>query len=159
MLTRFLLPFLLLGLSAAVPAGAADFDLRIDRLTDAFRLLPDADQKTVDEVLQLIQRKEHTEALARLQSLNRMNPENSSLRVVTAYALLRVGNLLGAFDEADKAHDLPNGNSYKCLFYAKIALLTGNKEACKRELQHVKKVGDMPAEAKAVEKDLKKTKG
>jgi len=146
------------GAIVPLPAPAADFDLRFDRLTEAFSLLPEADRMSTNEVIALIRRGDHNDALARLQTLNATNPDNSSLRVLTAYALLRVGNLIGAFDEAKKAHSTPNGNSYKCWFFSKIALLNGDIPTCRRELDHVKHAGDMRAEARALEQDLKKRK-
>lgn len=140
---------------AATPAQAVTFDLRLDRLAEAIGLLPDSDRKSVEEVIQLIKRGENTDAYQRLNELNKTNPSNSSLRVLTSYALLQLGNAIGALEEADRAHDAPNGNSYKCLFYAKIAFLNGKTDACKRELGHVKKVGDMPKDVKALEKEMK----
>ena len=140
---------------AAIPAQAIEFDLRFDKLVDALQLLPDADRESVNGVISMIKRGAHQEALQRLKVLNGGNPENSSLRLMTAYALLQVGNALGALQEADKAHEASNGNSYKCWFYSKVALLNGQSEACKRELSHVKKAGDMPEEVKALEKEMK----
>jgi predicted Zn-dependent protease len=131
----------------------------MDRLADALGLLPEADQKSVDEVIALIQKGDNDSALKRLNDLNKSNPENSSLRVLTGYAMLRLGNVLGALEQADKAHEAPNGNSYKCWFYSKVALLNGQTELCKRELNHVKKNGDLPAEARDLEKELRKKKG
>ncbi len=139
----------------ATPASAVTFDLRLDRLAEAFGILPEHDRKAVDEIISLIKRGENNDAYQRLHELNKTNPSNSSLRVLTSYALLQLGNAIGALEEADKAHDAPNGNSYKCLFYAKIAFLNGKSEACKRELSHVRKVGDMPKEVKALEKEMK----
>ena len=138
------------------PATAADFDLRLDRLADAFTLLPEADRQSTDEVIALIRRGENNEALDRLRKLNASNPDNSSLRVLTAYALLQVGNLVGAFTEADRAHSSPTHNSYTCWFFSRIALLKGDIQVCKRELEHLKHSGDMRAEAKQLERDLKK---
>src|SRR5258708_37964384 len=96
---------------AAIPAQAIDFDLRFDKLVDALQLLPDADRESVNGVISMIKRGDHQEALQRLKVLNGGNPENSSLRLMTAYALLQVGNALGALQEADKAHEASNGNS------------------------------------------------
>lgn len=146
---------LLLG-ALAPNAAAAGFDLRFERLADSLGLLPEADQKSVNQVVELIKKGDDKAALDKLNELNKANPENSSLRVLTGYAMLRLGNALGALEQADKAHAAPNGaGSYRCWFYAKIAFLNGQNEVCKRELNHVKKVGDMPAEAKALEKELK----
>lgn len=127
----------------------------MDRLSAALRPLSKADARAVQESIQLIQKGSHAAALVRLTELNRGNPDNSSLRILTSYAMLQIGNLLGAFEEAGKAHDAPNGNSYKCWFLAKVALLNGKRELCEREMKHVRGVGDMKAEVRALEEELK----
>lgn len=142
---------------AFLPAAqGADFGLRLDRLSGAFGLLNDADRQTVDSIMDLVKKGDHLAALQRLSQLNDRNPENSSLRVLTAYALLQAGNVIGALEQADKAHDAKNANSYTCWFYSKVALLNGKTELCKRELKHVKKAGDLPQEARQLEAQLKK---
>jgi Flp pilus assembly protein TadD len=108
----------------------------------------------VGDAIALIRNDEHVLALARLSSLKQANPQNSSLRILASYALLQVGNLVGAFEEAEKAHTAPNGNSYRCWFLAKVALLNGKKSRCERELEHLKRIGDMAAEAAELEKEL-----
>ena len=75
-------------------------ELRFDRLASALTLLNDADRKIVDEAAQLIREGENAGALARLSSLTHSNPDNSSLRILMAYAQLQLGNLTGALDEA-----------------------------------------------------------
>jgi Flp pilus assembly protein TadD len=156
--TTIYIPFLRLALLwfALTPALAVTFDLRFERLTEALQILPDADRMSVQEVISLIKRGRNDEAIQRLTKLNQTNPENSSLRVLTAYSLLQLGNLLGALQEADKAHESPNGNSYKCWFYYRLAFLNGRREVCRRELEHVKKAGDMPREARELEKEINK---
>ncbi len=151
------LAFSATALVLAAPSGPA-MDLRFDRLASALTLLTDTDRRIVDEAAQLIREGEHTGALARLADLTRTNPGNSSLRILIAYAQLQLGNLTGALDEAKKAHDAQNGNSYKCFFLAKLALLTGDKITCQRELNHVKNIGDMKVDARQLEADLKKSK-
>jgi Flp pilus assembly protein TadD len=133
-------------------------ELQFDRLTSALTLLNDADRKVVDEAAQLIREGEHAGALARLSTLTHSNPDNSSLRILMAYAQLQLGNLTGALDEAKKAHEAPNGNSYRCYFLAKIAFLTGDSVTCRRELNHAKNAGDMPEEVRQLQNDLKKAK-
>lgn len=148
-----------LALAAPPPAPpAAGMDLRFDRLASALTLLNDADRKIVDEAAQLIREGENVGALARLSSLTHSNPDNSSIRILLAYAQLQLGNLTGALDEAKKAHEADNGNSYRCYFLAKIAFLTGDKVTCKRELNHAKNAGDMPAEVRQLENDVKHAK-
>ena len=110
------------------------------------------------DAAQLIREGEHAGALARLSVLTHSNPENSSLRILMAYAQLQLGNLTGALDEAKKAHEAPNGNSYRCYFLAKIAFLTGDDITCRRELNHAKNAGDMPEEVRQLQNDVKKAK-
>jgi len=148
-----------LALAAPPPAPpASGMDLRFDRLATALTLLSDADRKIVDEAAQLIREGENAGALARLSTLTHSNPENSSLRILMAYAQLQLGNLTGAFDEAKKAHEAPNGNSYRCYFLAKIAFLTGDSVTCRRELNHAKNAGDMREDVRQLQNDLKKAK-
>ena len=156
-LRRFL-PVICLVVSMLPPTNAATFDLRLDRLADSFKLLQETDRASVDEVVGLIKMGDHSGALARLQELNQRNPQNSSLRVLTAYTMLQLGNLVGAFDEAYRGEATPGKSSYKCWVLAKIALLSGEDAVCKRELKHVRKVGDMPEEAKSLEAEIRKKK-
>jgi Flp pilus assembly protein TadD len=149
----------LCGAGVALPAPPAPpaMALRFDRLASALTLLNNHDRRIVQEAAELIREGENTGALARLSSLTETNPNNSSLRILIAYAQLQLGNLTGAFDEARKAHDAPNGNSYKCYFLAKLALLTGDKVTCRREIDHLKHAGDMQ-DVKQLEGQLKKAK-
>jgi Flp pilus assembly protein TadD len=151
-----------LARAAAPPAPqmppAPAMDLRFDRLASALTLLSDNDRKIVDEAAQMIREGEHAGALARLSALTRANPDNSSLRILIAYAQLQLGNLTGALDEAKKAHEAPNGNSYRCYFLAKIAFLTGDNITCRRELNHAKNAGDMPDEVRQLQNEIKKAK-
>lgn len=147
-----------LALAAPPPAPAPAIELRFDRMASALTLLSDSDRKIVDEAAQLIREGEHAGALARLSALTHANPDNSSLRILIAYAQLQIGNLTGALDEAKKAHEAPNGNSYRCYFLAKIAFLTGDNGTCRRELNHAKNAGDMPDEVRQLQNDLKKAK-
>jgi Flp pilus assembly protein TadD len=149
-----LLAFSFFFLTLTSPVHALDFELRVDRLASALSIMTEGDRGAVDHALQLIQKGDHSLALVRLSSLNKTNPKNSSLRILTAYALLQAGNLLGAFEEAKKAHAAPDGNSYKCWFLAKVALLSGNKAVCRKELEHVRKAGDMTAEVRKLENEL-----
>lgn len=149
---------LLLLLPIKPAAAGLSFDLRLDRLAEAIGLLPENDRAAVEEVISLIKKGDNKDALDRLNALNQTNPANSSLRVLTSYTLLQIGNAIGALEEADKAHESPNGDAYKCLFYAKIAFLTGNAEKCKRELTHARKFKYVQNEVKALESDIKKSK-
>ena len=134
-------------------------ELQYDRLASALTLLNDADRKIVNEAAQLIREGEHVGALARLSALTHSNPDNSSLRILMAYAQLQLGNLTGAFDEAKKAHDAPNGNSYRCYFLAKIAFLTGDNVTCRREIESRQKCRRYAArKSGSLQNDLKKAK-
>ncbi len=135
-------------------APAAEVELRLDRLTPSLKLLNDQDRRIVDQAIQLIQRGDGKLALAQLSALSKSNPKNSSVRILAAYVMLEAGNLLGAFNEAKKAES-SEPNSYLCWFLAKVAFLSGKKDACEREVKHLKKVGDMPAEVQALEKQMK----
>jgi Flp pilus assembly protein TadD len=157
---RMLGAILLCGVSLAMaaPPAAPAMDLRFDRLTSALNLMSAADHKIVGEAAQLIREGQYLGALARLSALTHLNADNSSLRILLGYVQLQLGNLTGALDEAKKAHDAPNGDSYRCYFLAKIAFLTGDKVSCRRELNHVKNAGDMPTEVRQLQNDLKQPK-
>jgi Flp pilus assembly protein TadD len=142
---------------AASPAPPT-MPLQFDRLTSALTLLSDADRKVVNDAALLIREGEYAGALARLSTLTHQSTDNSSLRILMAYAQLQLGNLTGAFDEAMKAHEAPNGNGYKCYFLAKIAFLTGDNVTCRRELNHAKNAGEPSEEVRQLQSDLKKAK-
>jgi len=144
-----------ISVGVALGAGPDKFALRFDRLEPALDVLSAADRDTVSDAINLIKSGENVLALSRLSSLKQASPKNSSLRILAAYALLQTGNALGAFEEAEKAHDAPDGNSYKCWFLAKVALLSGKRAVCERELEHVRGAADMVAEAKQLERELK----
>jgi Flp pilus assembly protein TadD len=118
--------------------SAENFDLQYGRLATALSGLSTMNKKIVDEAISHIRNGENNLALVRLFELNKENPKNSSLRILTAYTLLRTGDLLGALDHAKQGEGSPNGDAYKCWFLAKIAFVTGDKEVCKRELGHAK---------------------
>ena len=154
-LNLFLAP-VVLAMLFAPPTPCEVFDLNYERLEPAVDTLKHADRDAVNDAVELIKQGEHSLALARLSSLNKNHPENSSLRIFASYVLLQAGNIAGAFEEAEKAHKAPNGNSYKCWFLGKVALLHGKHALCERELKHVQGAGDMVAEAKALEAELSK---
>ena len=116
--------------------------LKLDytRLSGPLASLEQTDRDAVQDAMQLIQSGEHSLALARLSSLNERNPSNSSLRILTSYALLQAGNLAGAFEEAEKAHAAPDRLAYKCWFLGKVAELNGNQEIAEREVAHLERV-------------------
>jgi len=146
---------LVLLLLTATGLFSASFELQYDRLQPALTELSSADRDIVQDSVNLIRQGEHLLALSRLSSLKQRSPQNSSLRILASYAILQAGNVVGAFAEAEKAHEAPNGNSYKCWFLAKVALLNGKKDVCERELKHVRGSGDMVTEVKQLEQELK----
>lgn len=152
---KFIVMLFILLLAGAMACPAATFDLRWDKLSDAFHLLPDSDKGTLEQAIQFIRQGEHSAALLRLTELNKNHPENSSLRILSAYAMLQVGNLLGAFQEAEKAEQAANGNSYRCWFLSKVAFMSGQEAVCKRELKHARNAGDLPDEVKSLEAEMK----
>jgi hypothetical protein len=152
---RFAL-FVAVTTGLALADSSEKFDLNFGRLESALEVLSAAERDTVSDSINLIKSGENVLALSRLSSLKQQSPQNSSLRILAAYALLQAGNALGAFEEAEKAHAAPDGNSYKCWFLAKVALISGKRAVCERELEHIKGAGDMVAEVKQLERDLKK---
>lgn len=148
--------FVFLALSIVAPIRAADFNLRVERLAGSLSGLKSVDRTVVDEALQLIQKGENSLALVRLTALNKENPRNSSLRIMTAFVMLQLGNLVGAFEEAKKAERAPDGEAYKCWFLAKVALLAGDKTVCERELKHAQDAGYAAAEVKELKQQLER---
>lgn len=140
--------------SAGSGSGSSDFGLDYGRLSAPLEAIGAADRAAVDDAIRLIEEGEHTLALLRLSALNDNNPENSSLRILASYALLRAGELLGAFEEAERAHAAADGDAYKCWFLCKIALLNGNKDLARREVSHLREVGNMESEAAELEQQI-----
>jgi Flp pilus assembly protein TadD len=136
--------------------SAAGFDLKFEQLTASLLSIGPMDRGVVDGAIDLIKKGEHTVALARLYTVSEKNPDVSALKILSAYSLLQVGNLVGALEQAKKAEAAKDHNSYACFFLAKVAFLTGDKEACRREIKHVKGAGDFKAEIRQLEKDLKR---
>ena len=124
-------------LRAAGPERHVELDLRLRALTEPLQNLSAADRQTVDETISLITRKEHGLALAHLTALSASNPMNSALRVLRAYALLELGNVTGALDEARTAEESEGHSAYKCWFLAQVAYIAGNKPLCRREIKHL----------------------
>ena len=148
--------FLLLTLPARAALGPED--LKLDRLTKPITSLSPEERKIFDEAIGLIRSGNHSLALARLTSLKEANPKNTAVRVASSYVLLQAGNLLGAFDDAEKA-EAGEANGYLCWFLAKVSLATGQPAACKREVEHLKTVPEYREAAKQIEKELKKKRG
>ena len=136
-------------------AGNTGFELKYESLTGALGVLKDTDRGAVSQAIEYIKQGQNSLALARLAELNQNNPGNSSLRILASYALLQVGNMIGAFEEAQKAESAANGNAYKCWFLAKVALLAGKSAVCEREVGHLKKAGAMTAEVRQLETEMK----
>jgi hypothetical protein len=115
-------------------------------LAEALAGLKETGCLIVQRAVESIKRRENTATLSQLSALNKNYPMNSSgarvesalLRILTAYVLLQTGNPLGAFDYARKAETSPGGNSCKCWFLAKAALIAGDNAVCVRELAHAR---------------------
>lgn len=133
-------------------------DLKLDRLAKPITSLSVEERRIFDEAIGLIRAGNHSLALARLSGLKEANPKNSAVRVASSYVLLQAGNLLGAFEDAEKAES-GEANGYLCWFLAKVSLATGQTAACKREVEHLKTVPEYREAAKEIEKELKKKRG
>lgn len=145
---------LLAGLLLAVAAPCAELELDYGQLEGSLNQLSYGDRDAVDDAIDLLKSGEHSLALARLSALNKSNPKSSSLRILASYALLLAGNVSGAFEEAEMAHDAPDGNAYRCWFLAKVALLNGKMAVCEREVEHLKEAGTMAAEVREIENEM-----
>jgi Flp pilus assembly protein TadD len=147
----FALAVLVLPATAAQPAP---FTLQTERLQAAIAQLGQTDRETVTEALEMIRRGEDSLALARLNPLTKRNPANSSLRIISAYAMLQLGNLLGAFEEARRAEETGGADAYKCWFLAKVSFLAGKDAVCRRELKHLKGGGELAPEVEQLTAEL-----
>jgi Flp pilus assembly protein TadD len=151
---RGLSALLLLGMVAS-GVRADSLAMNYERLMPSIELLSTADRDIVSDTISLIKDGEHTLALSRLSSLKQRNPQNSSLRILASYVLLQIGNQAGAFEEAEKAHDDPDGDDFKCWFLAKVALLSGKRAVCEREIAHLRQHSEMAAEVNKLEEELR----
>ncbi|HBY62934.1 MAG TPA: hypothetical protein DEH78_24185 [Solibacterales bacterium] len=142
----------------ALGVPAADVPLRLGFLAEPLKVLTADDRATVEEAVRLVERGRHAQALERLSGLSKAHPDNSSIRILAGWAALEAGNLAMALESAVKAHEAPNGNAYKCWFLAKVALLTGDKATCERELNHFHKAPGLKAEARDLRRDLNAAK-
>ena len=151
---------LILAAVLLLPLHAEMFDLQFERLATALAGLATPDRSVVDDAVALIRKGENNLALAKLSALNKQSPKNSSLRILTAYTLLRAGDAVGALDNAKQAEASPDGEPYKCWFLAKVAFLTGDTPTCKREIihakTHMKNDSAIMADLKSMEKSLPK---
>src|SRR5262249_53184491 len=125
------------GVRAQAPGAAPQLRLEIKALAEPLRDLKPEEARIVDDAIELIQKGEHAPAFLALTGLTERNPNNSALRVLRAYTLLQLGNLLGALDEARAAESGRIRSAYRCWFLAQVAYLAGNKPLCKREIRHV----------------------
>ncbi|MBK9168365.1 MAG: hypothetical protein IPM24_12970 [Bryobacterales bacterium] len=148
------LSYLLLLFVPLIHADAADFALRFDMLRPSLERLTGDDRPSVDAAIEMIRQGEHQAALVRLAAARERNPKNSSLGILSAYALLQLGNLAGAFDQARAAEKAPDHNVYTCWFLAKVALLKGDRSTCQRELGHVRSSKQLAAEAGELQAEL-----
>ena len=138
-----------------VPVTEPGFDLDYSRLSGPLGALAQTERDTVRDTIELIKKGEHTLALNRLTALKDKNPENSSLHIMASYALLQAGNLAGAFEEAEAAHETRDGNgAYRCWFLGKVASITGNKDVLEREIAHLRRSGEMVAQLRELEEEI-----
>jgi len=136
--------------------GRAGFALNYDLILGPLNGPTPADLDAIQDTIRLIQNGEHTLALNRLSSLSERYPENSALRILLSYVLLETGNLVGAFEQAEEAHEMNGENPYKCWYLAKVALMTGHMGLCHRELAHLRKAQEMEEEVSELEAELKR---
>lgn len=136
--------------------SAQTVDLRADRLSASLGKLSGVDQQAARHALDLIRKGEHSLALGQLTALTRQNPNNSSIRILASYALLQLGNMVGAFREARKGESSSDANDYACWFLAKVSWLAGDKAVCRREVDHLKHAHAMPRETEELERQLKR---
>ncbi len=138
----------------APQGGQAAFVLNYDLILGPLNGPTPADRDVIQDTIQLIKDGEHTLALNRLSSLSERYPENSGLRILLSYVLLETGNLVGAFEQAEEAHELDGENPYKCWYLAKVSLMTGHMGMCHRELEHLRKAGQMQDAVSELETEL-----
>ena len=91
---------LILAAVLILPLHAEMFDLQFERLAIALAGLSTPDRSVVDDAVALIRKGENNLALAKLSALNKQSPKNSSLRILTAYTLLRAGDTVGALESS-----------------------------------------------------------
>ena len=145
---------LLAGCAAAPHANTVPIQFDYARVAGPLESHTESDRKTVEDTVALMRRGDHRLALVRLSALNDRNPSNSSLRLLSSYALLQLGNLAESLAEAQRAHDAADHGVYQCYMLARVAAINGNKELTLREIQHVRGAGDaaMKAEMDAWER-------
>jgi Flp pilus assembly protein TadD len=143
----------LLLLSVSPSARAQTLDLAA--LGAPLENLQPGEKQILDEAIQLIQRGEHGLALASLGQLTASNPKNSAYRVLQAYTLLQLGNLVGALNESRAAESSKPPSPYRCCFLAQVAYLAGNKALCEREIRHVAAHPVYGPQAAKLRQDLK----
>jgi hypothetical protein len=114
-------------------------DLDLLALSQPLQDLTPSDRRIVYETINLIQRKQHAEALAKLIGLTASNPMNSALRIIRAYVLLELGNVAGALGDARIAEGSGGAlhSAYQCWFLAQVAYLAGDTPLCRREIRHL----------------------
>lgn len=129
-------------------------ELNLKALAEPLQDLNPEEKRVVDEAIGLIREMRDAEALAHLTNLTRSNPSNSTIRVLRAYALLELGNLTGALDDATVAEASGIRASYKCWFLAQVAFLAGNKPLCRREIKHLSRDSTYGSEAEKLHRTL-----
>ena len=141
----------------ASEAAPGDLQPRLDlkALAEPLQDLTPADRALVDKAIKLIDRRQHLQALTYLTELTVSNPKNSSLRVLRAYVLLELGNVVGALGDARTAEASGSHAAYRCWFLAQVAYLAGDKPLCRREIKHLAGSATYAAGVDQLRSDLK----
>ena len=153
---RFVASTFLLLLLASQPASSQRLlpSLDLAGIGAPLENLRAGEKQILDEAIQLIQKGEHALALVSLSRLTESNPKNSAFRVIKAYALLQLGNVVGALSESRAAERSKPPSPYRCWFLAQVAYLAGNRSICEREIRHVSGHPTYGPEAAKLRKDL-----
>jgi hypothetical protein len=136
-MTVVFLLLLFLAPAAAQTSSRWRPNLDVPGIGPALKDLRPAEKLILDEGIELIGQGEHARALVVLSQLTESNPKNTPFRVIKAYALLQLGNLIGALGEARAAEGAKPHSAYRCWFLARVAFLAGNRSLCEREIGHV----------------------
>ena len=149
MISAALVALLVLLASCGKSPEAASLPMGFDyaRVAGPLDSLNSADRKTVEDTVALMKRGDHRLALVRLAALNDRNPSNASLRLLSSYALLQLGNLAESLAEAQRSHNAADHGVYQCYVLAHVATINGNTELARREIEHVNGAGDAAMKA------------
>jgi predicted Zn-dependent protease len=111
--------------------------LNLTALAEPIKNLTPQDRQVFDQAIKQIDQDQHLEALTTLTRLSHTDNNNPALRIARAYALLELGKIAAALDDAKVAESSGTHTPYKCWFLAQVAYLAGNKPLCHREIGHI----------------------